>query len=175
MMEPTETLGRRHDRLERINRRSFPRYQVSSAVEAADIGGDRRITGRLSDISRNGCYVDTINPFEVGAALALTIIRDKQSIKTRGRVAYSKTGMGMGLSFTTIEPEQTALLLAWLEQLGGGEQQKPGSPNIEIQPHPATSADPILRGIVVEIIASLRRKDILSDWEEKIMLQKLFR
>ena len=174
-MEPTKKVGLAEDRREDVNRRSFPRYPVSSAVDAVDVHGGCKTTGRLSDISRNGCYVDTISPFEVGVALTLTIVREKQSIKTRAKVVYCQIGMGMGLSFTTTEPEQTALLLAWLEQLGGGEQQKPGSPNIEIQPHPATSADPILRGIVVEIIASLRRKDILSDWEEKIMLQKLFR
>jgi PilZ domain len=174
-MELTKKAGRGHDRREHINRRRFPRYPVSSAVDAVDIDGDRRITGRLSDISRNGCYVDTISPFEVGAALNLTIIRDKQSIKTRVKVVYCQIGMGMGLSFTTTEPDQVLLLLTWIEELGGGKSQGPDSPNIEMQPDSVTGADPILRGIVVEIITSLRRKDILHDWEETVMLQKLFR
>jgi PilZ domain len=175
MMELTKKAARGHDPREHINRRKFPRYPVSSAVDAVDIDGVRRITGRLSDISRNGCYVDTTNPFEVGAALALTIIRDKQSIKTRVKVVYCKIGMGMGLSFTTTEPDQVLLLITWIEELGGGKSQAPASPNLEIQPDAATGADPILRDIVVEIIASLRRKDILHDWEEKVMVQKLCR
>jgi hypothetical protein len=174
-MELTKKAGRGHDRREHINRRRFPRYPVSSAVDAVDIDGVRRITGRLSDISRNGCYVDTTNPFEVGAALALTIIRDKQSIKTRVKVVYCQTGMGMGLSFTTTEPDQVLLLLTWIEELGGGKLQGLALPNTDMQPDSPTGADPILRGIVVEIITSLRRKDILHDWEETVMLQKLFR
>jgi len=174
-MEPTKKVGHGHDRREDVNRRSFPRYPVSSAVDAVDIDGDCRTTGRLSDISRNGCYVDTISPFEVGAALTLTIIRDKRSIKTRAKVVYCQIGMGMGLSFTTTEPDQVLLLLSWLEELGGGNGQGSDSPNIELQLDSATSADPILRGIVVEIIAALKRKDILHDWEEKAMMQKLFR
>jgi PilZ domain-containing protein len=173
MMVLTKKVGHGDDRREHINRRSFPRHSVSSAVDAVDIEGDRRITGRLSDISRKGCYVDTISPFEVGAALTLTIIREKQSIKTRATVVYCQIGMGMGLSFTTTEPDQVLLLLTWMEELGGGKQQGPDSPNIEMQLESAASADPILRGIVVEIIAALRREGILKDWEENVMLQKL--
>jgi len=175
MMEPTKKVGLAEDRREDVNRRSFPRYPVSSAVDAVNVHGGCRTTGRLSDISRNGCYVDTISPFEVGVALTLTIIREKQSIKTRAKVVYCQIGMGMGLSFTTTEPDQVLMLLTWLEELGGGKQQESDSPNIEMQLGSATSADPILRGIVVEIIAALRRKDILHDWEEKAMFQKLFR
>jgi PilZ domain-containing protein len=174
-MELTKKVGRNHDRREHINRRSFPRYPVSSAVDAIDIEGNRRITGRLCDISRSGCYVDTTSPLAVGDALTLTIIREKQSIKTQAKVVYSQIGIGMGLSFTTTEPDQVLLLLTWLAELGGGKQQEPDSPNLEMQLDSSTKADPILRGIVVEIIASLRRKDILHDWEEKSMLQKLFR
>jgi hypothetical protein len=174
-MELTKKAGRGHDRREHINRRRFPRYPVSSAVDAVDIDGNRRITGRLSDISRSGCYVDTISPFEVGAALALTILRDKQSIKTSVKVVFCQIGMGMGLSFTTAEPDQVLLLLTWIEELGGEKPHGPASPKIAMQPDSATSSDPVLRDIVVEIIASLRRNDIVHDWEEKVMLQKLFR
>jgi hypothetical protein len=41
--------------------RSCSRFPFSPAVEATDIQADIRIFERLFDISRNGCYVDTIN------------------------------------------------------------------------------------------------------------------
>jgi hypothetical protein len=161
------------DRRNLINRRRYPRYPVSSAAEAADIQGDRKISGRLSDISRNGCYLDTINPFDREAAVALTIISDKQSIKTRAKVVYSQIGMGMGLSFTTTEPEQVHLLERWLGELGGGEQPGPDSPKTEIRVDSTKSTDPVLRDIFAELIVSLSLKGILNDLERKAMLQKL--
>jgi hypothetical protein len=120
MMTPLKKTEQGQDRRNLTDRRSSLRYPVSFAAEVSDIQGDRKITGRLSDISRNDCYVDTINPFELEVAVSLTIITDKLSIKTRAKVVYSQIGMGMGLSFTTTDPEQVRLLERWLGELGGG-------------------------------------------------------
>ena len=72
----------------------------TTAVEAIDIQANTRITGRLSDIARKACYMDTISPFATGAAVTLTITKNNQSFKTDANVIYSQIGMGMRLFFT---------------------------------------------------------------------------
>jgi hypothetical protein len=59
------------------DKRSCPRYPFSPPVEALDIQADIRIIGRLSDIARNGCYMETISPFAAKAAVTLTITCDE--------------------------------------------------------------------------------------------------
>jgi hypothetical protein len=43
--------------------RQNPRYSFSCDAEVIDIQGDTRIIGRVTDIAKRGCYVDTISPF----------------------------------------------------------------------------------------------------------------
>jgi hypothetical protein len=93
-----------------VEKRKSPRYSFSATVDAHDILADTSIIGRLSDISRNGCYVDTISPFAMGAEVALKITAGSRSFLTDSRVVYSSNGMGMGLLFTAAEPEQVETL-----------------------------------------------------------------
>ena len=72
----------------------------TTAVEAIDIQANTRITGRLSDIARKACYMETISPFATRAAVTLTITKNNQSFKTDANVIYSQIGMGMRLFFT---------------------------------------------------------------------------
>jgi len=160
-------------RSDSVATRSCPRFPFSPAVEATDIRADTRIFGRLSDISRNGCYVDTINPFAKDAAVTLTITREKQSFKTQAKVVYAKVGMGMGLLFTTAEPEQLRVLGSWLGELAGGKVGGLDSPGLSLQPEAANGADQELRKIVTELIALLNAKSILNDSEGMALLRKL--
>src|ERR1700722_17231629 len=82
-----------------VEMRSCTRYPFSSGVEAFDIQANTRVMGRLSDISKNGCYMDTICPFAEKADVSLTITKDEQSFTTQAKVVYSQMGMGMGLLF----------------------------------------------------------------------------
>jgi PilZ domain len=158
---------------EPVEKRSCPRYPFSPAVEALDLQADTRIMGRLSDISRNGCYVDTINPFAKDAPVTLTISRDNQSFKTQAKVVYSKIGMGMGLLFTTAEPEQLRVLGSWLNELSGGRAYEEETSNLFIQPETAKSTEIELRKIVGELVALLNGKNMLNDSEAMGLLRKL--
>jgi hypothetical protein len=159
-----------------VEKRSCPRFPFSPAVEALDLHADRRIKGRLSDISRNGCYVDTINPFAKDAAVKLTVTRDNESFKTQAKVVYSKTGMGMGLSFTTAEPDQLRILGSWLNELSGGRTKEEDQSNLFLQREPPKNADAELRElrkIISELVALLNGKNILDDSEGMSLLRKL--
>ncbi|MGB8457794.1 MAG: PilZ domain-containing protein [Candidatus Acidiferrum sp.] len=156
-----------------VEKRSCPRYPFSTAVEAIDIQADTRIVGRLSDISRNGCYVDTINPFAKDAAVSLTITRDLHSFKSQAKVVYSKIGMGMGLLFTTAEPEQLRVLGSWLGELSGGKVAAQDAANLVHLSETRDGADHELRKIVGELIALLNVKNLLNDTEGMVLLRKL--
>ena len=156
-----------------IEQRCCPRFPFSPAVEAVDIQANTRVLGRLSDIARHGCYMDTISPFAVKASVTLMITRDKQSFTTQAKVVYSQIGMGMGLFFTTAEPEQLRMLETWLVELDSGKKDELTSSNADPQLEPAKTADPELRDVLREIIMLLSRKNILDDAERQSLLRKL--
>jgi hypothetical protein len=55
----------------------------------------------------------------------LRITSEKRSFEAHADVVYSKTGMGMGLAFTTVEPEQLNILDRWLAELSGAAPFEP--------------------------------------------------
>lgn len=156
--------------------RSGPRYSFSPSVEAVDVHANTRILGRLSDISRNGCYIDTINPFAENAEVTLTITKDSHSFRTQSKVIYSKSGMGMGLLFTTADPEQLRVLGLWLGELAGATRTEKELPYLNVQFNGAVEenhhADSELRTVICDLIALLNGKRVLSDSEGMALLRK---
>jgi PilZ domain-containing protein len=157
------------------DKRSCPRYPLSSAVEAFDTLANTRIFGRLSDIARNGCYVDTISPFAVAAAVHLTIKRERQVFKTDATVVYAQVGMGMGLLFTTAEPEHLQLLGTWLAELADGKPQQSGASEPEHTPTASNFIDHQLRDAFAELVRLLSTKNDISDSERTELLRNLAR
>jgi hypothetical protein len=134
---------------------------------------DTRLSGRISDVGRGGCYVNTINPFPVAADVKLRIHKDNASFVAQGRVVYASGGMGMALMFTKIEPERLQVLERWLAELRG--EISPEAEALEqdaLEPVEA-SANGEQRYVLNELIIALMRKRVLTDTEGKAMLQKL--
>ncbi|MGB7751167.1 MAG: PilZ domain-containing protein [Candidatus Acidiferrales bacterium] len=159
-------------------KRRHPRFPFSTGGEAFDPQANVRITGRLSDISRSGCYMDTISPFAVNAAIILTVTRDGRTFRTKAKVVYSLNGMGMGMMFTTMEPDQARVLDGWLAELGGLTHLAPNAATPEAAtPDALVEAAPLidqeLRDIVRELIVVLSRKSIVGDVEAMAMMRKL--
>jgi hypothetical protein len=159
-------------------KRSCPRFPLSTGAEAFDPQANLRVTGRLSDIGRHGCYMDTISPFALNAVVILTITRDARTFRTKAKVVYSLNAMGMGMMFTTMEPDQARILNAWLAELGGLIDLEPD----EVTPEAATpealvEAAPVvdqeLREIVRALIVVLNRKSIVGDAEAMALMRKI--
>jgi hypothetical protein len=83
------------------------------------------LNARISDLGRGGCYVDAFSPFPLKTGVKLRITSEKRSFEAHADVVYSKTAMGMGLAFTTVEPEQLSILDRWLAELSGAAPFEP--------------------------------------------------
>lgn len=98
------------------DRRVHPRYALPAAVEVVATGSGEQIQARLRDLSLQGCYVDTERPFALETAVQARIRRGARSFEAEARVVYTRTGSGMGLMFTAVEPGQAATLHGWIAE-----------------------------------------------------------
>lgn len=98
-------------------RRSVPRFSLIATAEIIEPASGVHISGRISEISRNGCYLDVLNTLPVGTRLRLNISRDQGTFSTEAKIIYVQEGMGMGISFLEIPPDQLKILDSWLADL----------------------------------------------------------
>jgi len=96
------------------DRRREPRHFFIATVELLEADMQARIRARTGDLSVNGCYVDSLNPFPVGSKVKVIIDHNEASFNAVGAVVHTVPNMGMGISFTQVEPDQKEILLEWL-------------------------------------------------------------
>jgi hypothetical protein len=154
-------------------RRGYPRYSFSATAEAVHLQADTRLNGRISDMGRGGCYLDTINPFPVGVDVKIRILKDNASFVAQAKVLYSTDGMGMGLMFTKIEPERLRVLERWLAELSGAISREAEALEDDGPEHREESGGREQAYVLNELIIALMRKRVLTDAEGKAMLKKL--
>jgi hypothetical protein len=161
-----------------VERRKHPRFSFSAAAEIVETRSGARIQGRISDLGRGGCYIDSISPFGVGSEVKIRIVIESKSFVGQARVVFAASGMGMGLMFTVVEPAQSLVLNTWLAELSGEvppepmvEQKQPLNGNLAADKAPSQEQNYVLN----ELIIALMRKNVLSDSEGKALLQKLLR
>ncbi|MGA7623559.1 MAG: PilZ domain-containing protein [Candidatus Acidiferrales bacterium] len=97
--------------------REVPRFTLIASIEVREPESDMRIKGRISEISRKGCYVDVLNTLPEGTLLDVHISRDQGAFETKGKIVYVQPGMGMGVAFVETAPEQLKILDAWLAEM----------------------------------------------------------
>lgn len=100
-------------------KRSVPRYSLIATVDIVEPVSDMHLAGRVSEISRKGCYLDILNTLPVGTKIYLTVSRDQGTFATPGRIIYVQEGMGMGVAFVEPAPDQMQVLDLWLIELQG--------------------------------------------------------
>src|SRR6202007_2642462 len=98
-------------------RRCGARSPFIAPVEMVEMRTGSRIQARTSDLSLQGCYVDTLNPLPVAAAVRLQIHRGGLILDVLANVSSRHAGSGMGLVFGEITPTQRALVESWLGEV----------------------------------------------------------
>lgn len=102
------------------DRRYAIRYPFAADAEVLDLESGARSEGVTSDISLGGCFVCTSKPLPLKSRARVTLNRKDESVKALAVVRIVKPRIGMGLEFIDVEPETTATLTRWLEQLRRG-------------------------------------------------------
>jgi PilZ domain len=95
-------------------RRTAPRYPLILSAEVLDLSSGARLVAQTADLSRTGCYIDTLNPIPPGSKIHVRLQHEAETFETDGRVIYISPGLGMGVAFTSNTPGQIAILDRWL-------------------------------------------------------------
>ena len=93
------------------------RYPVQAYVEVATVPPEAQLRERTSDLSLFGCHVKTVTPFTPGTEVSIQISHAGENFGARGRVAYARPNVGMGIVFTTIPSSDRAVLEDWIDAL----------------------------------------------------------
>jgi hypothetical protein len=107
----------RDDRSMQTRPRRAPRYTLIVAAEVIELQTDTHIKARTSDVSLVGCYLDMMNPLPLSTDVRLKLAHQNTTFTALGTVAYSQANMGMGITFTVVEPEQQRVLEKWFAGL----------------------------------------------------------
>jgi PilZ domain len=100
-------------------KREVPRFMFIATVDIMEPVSDVHISGRISELSRKGCYVDILNTLPVGTQISLCVTRDQGTFSVLGKIIYVQEGMGMGVAFLALAADQLEVLDSWLAELNG--------------------------------------------------------
>src|SRR5258708_3670201 len=87
------------------NRRRFLRHKISFPLEFRDERVNTPMRVNATDISGNGCYVETVMPLPVSTSLRLEFWIEEERISASAIVRTRDPGVGMGVEFTGLKEE----------------------------------------------------------------------
>ena len=113
MPDPTHTVANVGERpTERRRVRRIP-FKATSVV--AETGSARVVVAQTSELSRFGCFVQTVKPYPQGTRVHIEMTEGGNTFVASGVVAYV-TDDGMGIVFSTVESENYEVLAKWLSR-----------------------------------------------------------
>ena len=86
------------------NRRRYARHRISFSLELRDERVKTPMRVNATDVSGNGCYVETILPLAVGTTLRVEFWMDEEKISSSAVVRTSDPGVGNGIEFIGLTP-----------------------------------------------------------------------
>ena len=97
-----------------IVQRTVPRYSILAVAELVETASTMCIVGRMTEVSRKGCYVNTPSTLPINTFLRVVISRDGETFMTNGKVIYVHERNGVGIVFVDSIEEQLEILDSWL-------------------------------------------------------------
>lgn len=107
------------------NRRRFQRHKISYPLEFRDERVNTPMRVNATDISGNGCYVETAMPLPISTVLKVDFWIDQEHISSSATVRTRDPGVGMGIEFTGLPDPTKIRFQAHLDKLDPG-LSKPG-------------------------------------------------
>jgi hypothetical protein len=101
------------------NKRNDPRIPLIAAAEVTEVASGTRLAARTSDLSRTGCYIDTLNPTPAKTIVRIHLTHGGEELDLPARIVYTSPGLGMGIRFDeNLTPAQLAILDRWVSDAG---------------------------------------------------------
>lgn len=95
-------------------RRVSKRLKLTAPIELCVEGSESPIRGATSDLSLNGCYIETIFPFPVGTKLEIRL-QLESTLLIMAEVVTCDPQVGNGIRFSRMLPEDFEALRSFLE------------------------------------------------------------
>lgn len=111
-MQPNERTVMRQD-----NRRKFARHKISFPLELRDERVNTPLRVNATDISGNGCYVETVMPLNVGTSLRVDLWIEEERLAPSAIVRTRDPGVGMGIEFTGLTDEAKKRIQTHLDKI----------------------------------------------------------
>ena len=99
------------------DRRDPTRKPCTLSAEVHAIGNDVPNRCTITDVSYGGCYVETTNPFAVGAALEIVVRTSDTKFSLPGMVQKTDPGFGMGVKFLSQTERQKTQIAQLVEHV----------------------------------------------------------
>lgn len=109
------------------NRRKFARHRISFPLELRDERVNTPLRVNATDISGNGCYVETVMPLAIGTALRVDFWIGDDRLSPSAVVRTRDPGVGMGIEFTGLPDENKKRFQAHLDKIDAGSTLGPKS------------------------------------------------
>ena len=152
-------------------RRDAERYPFVCPVEVVDVAGSAMISARTSDLSLQGCYIDTLNPLPKGTRVRLQLNKNNQRLGLRAEVTACHVG-GMGVMFEHLSPAQQGTIISWLESTFAPPEAPFRSARSVSTAAPEDDPKKKTR-FGVSLVRILERKGVLTHSEAEALLRDL--
>jgi hypothetical protein len=100
------------------NKRHAERVPYPCEVQCTLTDGLAIASTRLSDLSTDGAFVESVNQLPVGTTLRLRFQVGARMIDVGGQIVQSMAQFGFGVRFTQMAPEDKAAIAALVAQGG---------------------------------------------------------
>ncbi|MGA2358484.1 MAG: PilZ domain-containing protein [Terriglobales bacterium] len=99
------------------NARRWPRHKISIPLELRAEHAKAPIRMNATDVSGNGCYVESMMPFPLGTVLRIDFWLDSEHISITAAVRTSDPGVGNGIEFTGMPAGTKNRVQAYLDAI----------------------------------------------------------
>jgi hypothetical protein len=114
--------------LPRANRRRWHRHKISLPLELRDERVNAPLRINATDVSGNGCYVESMQPLPLGTVLRVDFWLDAEHIKITAVVRTCDPGVGNGIEFTGMPADtKNACRNIWMRLIRRWESRLEGA------------------------------------------------
>ena len=99
------------------NRRRFHRHKITLPIELRDerVGAPLRINA--TDVSGNGCYVESMMPLPLGTVLRVDFYLDSEHVHITAVIRTCDPGVGNGIEFTGMPADTRDRMQSYLDAI----------------------------------------------------------